>query len=182
MNALTAIEERRSVRSYQAKQVEQNKLDSVIKAGNCAPIFGDIKISVIENPSFLDEINNTTLNMMKNSGNDFMVQRASINGYNPLYGAPVLILISSPQGNDNNAINMANAACAAENMIIAATSLKLGTCFVLSAVMAFSNPDLLAKVCIPEGYVPICGVLIGYADDNAPAHERSKKENVNYIR
>lgn len=97
MNVLTAIEKRKSVRAYKPGKVEQEKLDTLVEAANSAPIFGEIHITVVENSSLLNEINDAALKQMKNSGNDFLVKRASMEGYNPLYGAPVLILLSAPK-------------------------------------------------------------------------------------
>lgn len=182
MNLLKAIELRKSVRVYATKSVEEEKVEAIVKAGNLAPIFGQIHITVIENSNLLKEINDMTLNMMKNSGNDFLVKRASIEGYNPLYGAPVMIVLSAPNGNDSNGFNMANVSCSAENVLIEATDLELGSCFVMGAMMAFSNSNLLKKVGIPENYVPLCGVLIGYSGGVGFANEREKKDNVNYCK
>ncbi|PJI06877.1 MULTISPECIES: nitroreductase family protein [Clostridium] len=182
MNLLKAIESRKSIRVYDTKAVEEEKIEAIVKAGNIAPIFGQIHITVIENPSLLKEVNDITLNMMKNSGNDFLIKRASTPGYNPLYGAPVMIVLSAPNRNDNNGFNMANVSCSAENMLIAATDFDLGSCFVMGPIMAFSSPDLLKKIDMPENYVPLCGVLLGYSSDDSFAHEREEKNNVTYCR
>jgi len=182
MSISDVIAKRKSIRAYQAKPVEPEKLETIVAAGNSAPIFGEIHITVIESSSFLEEINQVTLEMMKNSGNDFLVKRASTPEYNPLYGAPVLILLSSPNGNDDNGFNMANVSCAAENMLLAATALELGSCFVMGPMMAFSNAELLQKTGIPQGNIPLCGILVGYSNGNAFSYERKSKENVNYCR
>lgn len=184
MNVLTAMEKRKSVRAYKPGKVEQEKLDTLVEAANSAPIFGEIHITVVENSSLLNEINDAALKQMKNSGNDFLVKRASMEGYNPLYGAPVLILLSAPNGNDSNGSNMANVSCAAENILIAATELELGSCYVMAPLLALSDHDLFQRMNIPQGYVPLCGVLVGYADvaNTAFTHERPKKENVTYLR
>lgn len=182
MSALTAIQARKSVRAYTDRSVEEEKLETVLQAGNCAPIHGRLHMTVIENPLLLNEIDTVTLNKMKHSGNEFLMQRASIEGYHPLYGAPVLVLLSAPNGNDSFGFNMANAACAAENMLIAATELGLGSCFIMSAMMAFADSKLLQKTGIHEGFVPLCGVLLGYGSGTGPAEERTKKDNINYCR
>jgi FMN reductase [NAD(P)H] len=182
MNASKAIELRKSARDYENRTVEKEKIEAIVKAGNSAPIFGQIQITVIENQELLKEINEVTINMMKNSNNDFLVESASMEGYSPLYRAPILILLSSPEGNDSKGINMANVSCAAENILITATELELGSCFVMLPMMAFSNPDLLQKIGVPDKYIPLCGVLIGYAGGEGFTMERVKKENINYCR
>lgn len=47
MNLLKAIELRKSVRVYDTKSVEEEKIEAIIKAGNLAPIYGQIHITVI---------------------------------------------------------------------------------------------------------------------------------------
>ena len=72
MNVLNSIEMRKSIRAYSPQNVEKEKMEAIIKAGNLAPIFGQFHITVIENPELLEEINSVTLDMMKHSGNEFL--------------------------------------------------------------------------------------------------------------
>ena len=180
MKVLNAIALRKSVRIYAPKTVETEKMEVIIKAGNLAPVFGRFHMTVIENQQLLQEINDITLDMMKHSGNEFLEKRAATEGYNPLYGAPALIILSAPNGNDSNGFNMANVSCAAENMIIQATELGLGSCFVMGPMIAFANPELAKKVEIPEGYAPLVGVLVGYPSENLTKNARIVSNNVSY--
>jgi nitroreductase len=182
MNLLKAIESRRSIRTYTSNPVEAEKVEAIVKASNLAPIFGQIHITVIENQQLLKEITNVTLDMMKHSDNEFLSKTASMEGYNPLYGAPVMIVLSTLNGNDSYGFNMANVSCSAENILIQATELELGSCFVMSPTMAFSNPDLFKKSGIPEDYVPLCCVLLGYANVENIGHKTENKNNVNYCK
>lgn len=182
MQVLNAIELRKSVRTYAPKPVEAEKLEVIIKAGSLAPVFGRFHMTVIENQRLLQEINDTTLDMMKHSGDEFLEKRAAAEGYNPLYGAPVLIVLSAPNGNDSNGFNMANVSCAAENMIIEATELDLGSCFVMGPMIAFVNPELAKKTKIPEGYIPLVGVLVGCPLEGLESNKRNISNNVTYLR
>ena len=181
MNVFHAIELRRSVRAYTAAAVEKEKLEAIVKAGNLAPVFGRFHITVIQDPALLQAINQTTLERMKHSGNDFLEKRAATEGYIPLYGAPVLLVLSAPHGNDRSGFNMANVSCAAENMILAATELGLGTCFVMGPMLAFDNPDLAEKLSLPADMVPLVGVLVGYPAEPLAANARKTPENVTYL-
>lgn len=182
MNVLNSIEMRKSIRAYSPQNVEKEKMEAIIKAGNLAPIFGQFHITVIENPELLEEINSVTLDMMKHSGNEFLEKRAATEGYNPLYGAPALIVLSAPKGNDSNGFNMANVSCAAENMIIEATELGLGTCFVMGIMLSFANTELLRKIEIPEEYIPLVGVLVGYPLESLEKNTREKSNNITFLR
>jgi nitroreductase len=143
------------------------KLKIVVKAGSNAPKAGDFHISVISNADLLNEIDEKGWQAMKKS--DFLKLRAELPGYRPLYGASALLLISSP----NVPYKEVNAACAAATITIAATALGLGSCYVGSTTRgAFTDDTVLQKQAgIPDGYVPMCGVLIGYGaeEDKYPA-------------
>jgi len=90
------------------------------------------------------------------------------------------VLISAPEG----PFSAANAACAATNMGIAATELGLGTCYLAGILMAFkADPNYLGRAGVPEGYVPQCGLIIGYeADQQIPGKEWVEDySNISYI-
>lgn len=180
MNTLESIKARKSQRSYEQKLVEEEKIEQLIFAANSAPKAGILHLSVVENYNILKALNDETLIAMKNSGNDLLVSRASLEGYQPLYGAPVLILFSGKEG----ALYIdANASCAATNVTIAATELGLGSCYVISPLLGIrANPELGKKIGIPEGFIPICGVLIGYASGNAFESPRSIANTINYCK
>ena len=182
MKAIQAIFERKSVRSYRNDPVPEQALEEILKAGSCAPVAGTFQISVITKPELLKEINDTAKKGMLSSNVPFMVQRAFLPGYEPLYAAPVLIVLSSPENSPNAA---ANASCAAENMLIAATSLGLGSCYLGSPRLAFGSENgkaLAAKAKIPEGYAFNCGVIIGYQDGEAFRSAGRKKVKIEYVK
>lgn len=181
MHALEAIAKRRSVRNYKKEQITDNALQSIIVAGNNAPKAGAIHISVIQNPTLLKHIANITLASFKTSGNEFLISRAALPGYKPLYDAPTLLLLSGPQEIPHSAVNCA---CAAANMTIAATALGLGSCYLGSILTAFQNENNLAhQVGIPAGYAPMGSVVVGYEAENETfSLPQQTINNVNYVR
>ncbi|MDL2286925.1 nitroreductase family protein, partial [Desulfococcaceae bacterium OttesenSCG-928-F15] len=161
MDTLQALEIRKSVREYQAKAVEAEKLESILKAANNAPKAGAFQVSVVLNPDLLKEINDKALLCMKKSGNAFLMERAAQPGYEPMYGAPVLLVFSAPPENPYSLANVSNAATSG---IIAATALGLGSCYIITPTLALNEePALCAKIGIPQGFRPMCCMLAGYA-------------------
>ena len=75
---------------------------------------------------------------------------------------------------------MANVSCAAENMMLAATELGLGSCFLMGPMIAFSDPALRARLGLPEGYEPLIGVALGYAAGERPAPPDRKSDNITW--
>ncbi|ABB33655.1 nitroreductase [Geobacter metallireducens RCH3] len=183
MNVTEAITARKSVRAYLDTPVPADVLEKIVEAGRWAPNAGPIQLSVVRNAELRKKINDVTLDAMAHSGIEFLRQRAALPGYQPLYDAPVLILISGPV---TIPISAVNAAVSAENMLLQATGAGLGSCFLLSLTLAFDGADgsdLLQKAGIPDGYRVQCAVIVGYAapESKFTTGERTIKGAVSYI-
>lgn len=177
------VAKRKCIRAYLDKQVRADDLAKIVEAGRWAPNSGAFQISVIRNAELRQRINDQTHDAMVNSGSEFLQQRAALPGYQPLYGAPVLILLSGPADAPNSAFNVA---LAAENMLLEATALGLGSCFLRSPTWALNgkeNHALAQEAAIPDGYTLQCAVIVGYAaaDNKFTLGERTKKGTVTYI-
>lgn len=183
MSISEAIRKRISIRAYLDKPVPDDDLEKIIEAGRWAPNAGPFRISVVRNAALRQEINDRTHDYMLHSGIEFLVQRASLPGYQPLYGAPVLILISAPA---DAPIGMINTAVAAENMILEATERGFGTCLLLSPTRILNDAekrDLLESAGVPKGYAVQCALIVGYAaaENRFSRMERVPKGDVNYV-
>lgn len=175
METLEAINKRKSVRAYKDEQITEDELDTIVGVANKAPNAGPFQVSVIQDKEFLSEINDKTKEFMLNS-EGFMRQRASIPGYEPLYGAPTLIVISAPEG----PFTQINVSASATTMILAATDLGLATCYVVSPIAILTQ--LKDKLNLPEDFTPVSGILVGYeASCKIPSPEREIPDNINFI-
>jgi FMN reductase [NAD(P)H] len=182
VNVDEAIMKRRSVRSYQDKPVSDEDLAKIIKAGQWAPNAGPYNMSVIRNKDLIARINEKTLEAMRNSGNEFLVGRAALPGYLPLYGAPVLIFLSGPTDLVHAQLNCG---VSVESMLLQATELGFGSVFLRSPSYALNRPENVAlarEVGIPEGFQMECGLAVGYTDDPTKfcAPEREPRGTVAY--
>lgn len=146
---------------------------------------GKVFFSVITKGELLDTISETAKTIMQNSGNDFLMKAASAPGYSPIYHAPAMIVISTEISEDTQTQSMgiANAACAAENILLAATELGLGSCYLVSATLAFTVADVKSAAGIADNHQPICAVVFGHIDDTAPQALRkaASDTNISYI-
>lgn len=179
METLKAIANRKSIRSYKAQDVEKSKIETIIGAANKAPTAGPVHITVISNRVILKNLNDKTLKLMHSSGNDFLQSRAAIQGYQPMYHAPVMLVFSGPK---DNHYSMANASNAATMASLAATDLGLGSCYVVTPTMTLAaEPDLAHELGVPKGFFAGCCLLLGYTDDaSLYATNRVPEDNVNY--
>ncbi len=183
MNVNEAVMKRRSVRSYQDKEVSADDIATVIKAGRWAPNAGAYTMSVVRNKDLMARINDKTLEAMRASGNDFLMERAALPGYMPLYGGPVVVLLSGPT---DMPITQLNCGVAVENMLLQATELGLGSCFLRSPSYALNKPEnaaLAREAGIPEGSQMECGLVFGYTDDEKKfaRMEREPRGTVVYV-
>ncbi|MGE4272293.1 MAG: nitroreductase family protein [Desulfitobacterium sp.] len=180
MDTLMAIDLRKSVRNFLPKPVEAEIITQLVRAGNSAPKVGFFHITVIENSEVLKEISEQALVQFKNSGDKLLMGPAAVEGYRPLYGAPVFFLLSAPLASPSKE---ATTSCAVTCITIAATALGLGSCYIQSALLGIKgNPKLIEKVGIPFGLTPICGVVVGYSAEESltSPRYRSTEDNVNY--
>ena len=97
MEIQQAIEIRRSIRAYGDRPVEREKLEAVLRAGNQAPIFGRLHMSVFAGPEQLQAVDAAAVAGMARSGVPFLENLAAQEGYHPLYGAAALVLLLTGQ-------------------------------------------------------------------------------------
>lgn len=162
MELFEAINKRFSNRKYLDKQINDEDLEKILKAGMQAPVgrgkYEDMHITVIQNKELLDEISGLT---------DRSV----------FYNAPTLVIISARD--DGHGLDKENSACVAMNMLLAATALNLGSIYLNLVIgLIKEHKDVLDKLNLPEGFVPVVGVGLGYADGT---HIREHEINVDYM-
>ena len=138
MEAIEAILTRRSTRNYEPDAVGQNELDTILEAARQAPSGGNNQTNhfiVIRNRQVLDrlvEMTSAAFSAMEADENTYASLRHAIEaskkgGYVFCYNAPVLIAVANRKDYGNN---MADCACAIENMMVAANALDLGSCWI----------------------------------------------------
>lgn len=174
---IKTIMSRRSIRKYQDKQVEHEKLALIAKCGINAPNGMNQQpwaVRVVESQDF---INGTTEIFKKE--NPEQVKRDE-NFKNMYRNAPNIIVVATPEGK-----SQVDAGLMGENMMLAAKSLGLGTCCLGGPVRFLQSSEAckpyLAKLNLPEGY-EICYILaVGYPDETPEAKTRDESK-IEYIK
>ncbi|MDL2229738.1 nitroreductase family protein [Treponema sp. OttesenSCG-928-L16] len=154
METLRVILKRKSVRGFKSVQIPDNALNIIIKAGCAAPVangdYSSLHLGIIQNRLMLNRIR-AAISEAAGEKADF------------LYGAPTLIIISSRQRGALH-IEVANAACVAQNMMLMATDLEIGSVYVLGPVLAFKPDAEWAKELeLPDNFFPTAAVALGYS-------------------
>ena len=173
MEAMEAILTRRSTRDYRPDPVEDEKLDKILEVARQAPSGGNNQTNhflVIRSREVIRKLVDMTEKAfagMEADENTYASLRHSIaaskqGGYVFCYNAPVLIVVTNRRDYGNN---MADCACAIENMMIAANALDLGSCWINQLRWLNEQPEIvsyLTELGMKE-YERVYGaVIIGY--------------------
>ncbi len=167
-----ALHTRKSCRAFQSKPVADTDLEAVLTAGNAAPVglgaYSTLHMTVIRNQEFIGALSQATCEFMKREGD-------------PLYNTPALILVSSVPGVPPT-IEFQNTGAVIENMLLAATDLGLGSVYIMGAVAALrTKPELVARLNLPEGHVPVAGLALGHPVEPLAEREPQQKITVSYL-
>ena len=175
MSTLDTLCKRKSVRSYNGEQITEEELNKIVKAGQASPCgmmqYDKMNITVISNKDLLREIDEAGAKMFGKLD------------MHPLYGVPTLALVSAQQP-DKMMENMvySNAAIIAHDMALEAVELGVGSCYIWGAVAAlFQSPEVMAKLNLPEGYIPCCAIGLGHTDEKYSEREITDRIKVNKI-
>ncbi len=129
---IEVIKRRRSIRKFKPKQIPDEYLQEILECAILAPNARNQQkwhFTVIQNKETLDKMANIMEEGMLKSGIDFLAQRAKDPNFNPFWNAPTVILITADKTARFAEIDCA---LAAENILIAAESLGLGSIIMTS--------------------------------------------------
>jgi len=182
-DVIKTIKERRSIRAYDAvKQITQEDLDLIIEAGIYAPTAHNDQpwfFTVVQNHELLEEINKKANAVMAQSENEWLHGLGNDPKFRASYNAPTVIFIS---GREDAMSLPTDLSAAAQNMMLAAQSLGIGSVWVGLLWPYVNLEEAHATLKVPDGYKTMHAIAFGYAaGPKLPAPER-KKDVVAYIK
>lgn len=170
METLECIRKRHSCRKFSSLAVDREKIDRIVEAGLRAPSAMNgqkAHIAVITNKEKIASLSKLNAKIMGREGTD------------PFYGAPVVMLVYCEAG----PTAVYDGSVCLENLLLAATSLGLGSIWIHRAKEEFESAEgkeLLKQMGIQGDYVGIGHACIGYVDLE-PSHKEIKPGRVLYI-
>jgi nitroreductase len=173
LELMEAIRNRRSVRAYAAKPVEKATLEKLLDAAIQAPsannrqpwTFGIIE-GVERLRGYSDRAKAALL--VQIAGNPDQAEfraRLSNPDFTIYYGAPALVCIYTKSGGGGKG----DCAMAAQNLMLAAHELGLGTCWIGLGQVLFDSPELKRELGVPAGCAAVGQLIVGYPEGELPA-------------
>lgn len=172
---------RRSVRSYKARKVDETTIKTLLEAAVRAPTAIHLEpwaFVIIQDKQLLRNISNQAKPLfmaevsqqgLENTGHSFDVFNRQ--DFNLFYDASTLILIC---GKTTAVSYIADCWLAAENLMLAACAMGLGSCVIGSALSALNLPETKVQLNIPESFSVVAPIIVGYPDDDiAPAMRKN---------
>ncbi len=168
MAVIDVIDKRYSVRGFKDKPVEDEKLELILKAAQLAPTGVNkqaFKVYVIDTKKNTEKIKEVY-------PRDWILE------------APLILAVVSKKNDawirpwDGKNINEIDATIVMDHMILEATDLDLGTCFIA----AFHERPLIELLDLDEEYHPVLITPLGYKDaEPRDTPRKSLDELVEYI-
>ena len=166
---LKNIYSRRSIRSYLQKDVPDEILGEIIKAGTYAPTAVNKqpwRFVVITDRDLIDQIGERARKLWLENNKDpkdshliELTRMMAHENFKIFYGAPALVLVfAHPEAFSP----IQDCSLAAENMMLAGKALGLGSCWIGLAIPLGSDESFLKDMEVPEGYRLIAPLIFGY--------------------
>ncbi len=162
------IEERRSIRKYKKDMIPKEIIEKVVETGTYAPSGVGMQSSIIiaiTNENLRDKLSKLNAKIM---GVDT----------DPFYGAPVVLVVLAKK---NIPTHVYDGSLVMENLMLAASSLGIGSCWIHRAKEEFETEEgkeILKSLGIEDEYEGIGHCILGYKDEEGTLKPR--KDNYIY--
>ncbi len=196
---LATIKNRRSIRKFKLKEVSKKDILEIIEAGRYAPSSHNSqpwRFVVVSNKKEVERLADS----IKGWFRKIMVLGSFVGFFNKrirgalkivkkraysesdlfFYDAPLVILVCARRGT----FFFKDCSCAAQNMMLAARSLGIGSCWIGFADIAFHESKSLRKqVGVPKGTHVVATLIFGYPDKfpESALPRKDEADIVNYI-
>ncbi len=162
------IKSRVSCRDYSDKKVSLKKLNLILEAGKCAPSACNRQIAditAVRKSTYVSKLRELSLKL---SNRDCM------------YGAGTIVLVHAPR---EDAFCAQDCSCIIENIMVAATALKIDSCWInqFDELLSASEAKKIRKALeIPEDHRIVGSVALGYRKEGTVIAFKNK-DGINVV-
>lgn len=187
VDVLDAIHARRAVRSYDPLPVAEASLKMVLDAAVHAPSAMNMQpwvFSIVQDRERLLRWSTTAKKtLLERAETDEKAKQ-----YAPLlrdesfcifYDAATLVVIGA---NEPGPYTEADCWLAAENLMLAATHARLGTCCIGFAVPVLNTPEVKRELGLPETGVAVAPIILGHPRTRLPPSSRTEPRIAAWLR
>ena len=173
-----------AIRKYTEQQVSRDDLELILQAGEFAPSAGGGQRNMfvgVRDAGLGRELGRMNLAKFDRSrlAGSYVSREQPSTIDDPaitdgFYGAPCVVCLF---GQANFTFKVADAYCAAENMVLQATELGISSCIVSRGSETFVSErgrELMSAWGVPEGYECMCFVILGYREGGLP-HRKPRR-------
>ena len=166
------IKSRKSIRTYQDKPLPKEVVRDILEAAKYAPTarnMQELEYRVVTNKALMDKLSKGIADALQLEG----LPLKGPPGAKPrfFYDAPLLIVVIAPK---DNPWATTDAALAVQNILLYATSIDLGACFIGMAKFIEKDKELCKLVNIPDNMTIVAAVICGYPAEDPPPREKKQ--------
>ena len=172
------IKKRMSIRAYLDKPLPDKTIEAIMEAAKNAPTARNaqqLEFKVITNKALSKKLSDHIMATLQK-------EMAAMPNRPPappmparphlFYNAPLLIIVFGPK--ENGWID-SDAALAVQNIMLYATSINLGSCFIGMARLLEKDPEMLKELHIADSHKIAACVVVGYPNENPAPKEKTLK-------
>lgn len=169
---LKCIRTRRSIRRYKKEQITDEELNTVLEAGTWAPTSKGLQlpfIIAVQKPELIAQLVRMNAEIMGVTSN-------------PYYDAPTLVFVFAPIEYGKG---LQDGSCVLENMMLAAHSIGLGSCWINREIEMFKTEEglqLMKDWGLPDGLMGIGALSLGYPASVPPSVKARKADYCKIIK
>ncbi len=185
-DTINTILKRRSIRVYKSGQLDGESLEMILEAGRYAPSAMNQQswhFTVIQNRSLLEKLEASCKTVFLESDVEALREVARRDDFSVFYHAPALVIVT---GDSTALAPQYDCTLAMQNMMLAAASLDIGSCWMHSVMMLFATEkgksvfrDL--GIVFPERHIPYAAAVFGYRAVPLPEPEPRKSGSTTII-
>jgi nitroreductase len=168
MNVIDAIHRRRSVRDYAPQRLDQATIRGLLEAAVWAPTAVHQEpwlFSIVQDTGVLKSLSDRAKKAFAAQIEEAPPEQAqqlldfvSRPDFNVFYNASTLIVVSAmPSG----PFAIADCWLAAENLMLAACAMGLGSCVIGLAVAGLNTPEIKSELKIPSDCTAVAPIIVG---------------------
>ena len=176
LTVMDAINTRRSVRAYARHRLDRATVDTLLEAAVRAPTARHEEpwaFVIVQDANIMQRVSDRAKSLIAADASRAQHDRGghahdvfAKPEFNIFYGADTLIIICAKL---TGPFVVADCWLAAENLLLAACAMGLGSCVIGSAAVALNRPEVKAELGIPTDVTAIAPIIVGVAaEDGLP--------------